>query len=245
VRARSRSCEARDINYEELRELWIWALRESGLSIGGVAPIEESLDLRSTDRHCKSFVHTRDPSARFHVSAALGFCWDALQTARTRCNEEDVVRQLLGGDRGQYPRTEVPRLRVDVTLSATTEWGKEIPLPSAEVWKNWARETIGRLENIEPLLPIEQVREDRKGNLEILAFRSEPELHVLCKLDGTLVLRGVELAAWQTIQLPRTWDDSSRKPDPGPHDQLAALLRRLKASLHGWREALDHLSPTN
>jgi len=233
------------MNYEEFKELWTWALRESGLPIGGVTPIEETLDLRSTDRHCKSFVYAHDRVATFHVSAELGFRWDALQTARTRCYEEDTVRQLFGADRGESPRTEVPWLRVDVTLSANTEWGKEISLPSAEVWQSWVRETIGRLENIEPLLPIEQVRDNRKGNLEILAFRSEPELNVLCKPDGSLVLRGVEVAAWQAINLPRKWDDSSRKPDKGPHEQLAALFRRLTASLRGWREALDHLAPTN
>ena len=233
------------MNYDEFKELWTWALRESGLPIGGVTPIEETLDLGSTDRHCKSFVNTHDLGATFHVSAALGFRWDALQTARTRHTEEDAVRQLFGVDREKYPRTEASWLRVDVTLNANTEWGKEIPLPSAEALKNWTRETIARLENIEPLLPIEQVRENRTGNLEILAFRSEPELNVVCKPDGSLVLRGVEVAAWQAVNVPRKWDDSSRKPDKGPHDQLAALFRRLKASLHGWREALDHLAPTN
>jgi hypothetical protein len=235
------------MNYEQFKELWTWALRESGLLIMGVAPIEESLDLQSTDRNCKSLVYLPGDHrvTQFHVSAALEFRWDALQTARTRYTEEDMVRQLFGVDRGQYPRTEVPWVRVDVMLRASTEWGKELPLPAAEVWKNWARETLGRLENIEPLLPIEQVRENRKGNLEILAVRSEPELNVLCKPDGSLALRGVEVAAWQAISLPRKWDDSSRKPDKGPHDQLAALFRRLKASLHGWTEALDHLAPTN
>jgi hypothetical protein len=196
------SCEARGMNYEEFKELWTWALRESGLPIGGVMPIEESLDLRSTDRRCKSVVHAHDRAATFHASAALGFHWDALQTARTPSTEEDAVRQLFGVDRGQYPRTEVPWLRVDVTLHANTEWGKEIPLPSAEVWKNWTRETIGRLENIEPLLPIEQVRENRKGNLEILAFRSDPELNVLSKPDGSLVLRGVEARGMAGHQSP-------------------------------------------
>jgi hypothetical protein len=104
---------------------------------------------------------------------------------------------------------------------------------------------VGRLENIEPLLPIEQVRENRRGMLEILAWKSDPELNVLCKSDGTLVLRGVEIAAGQVMNLPRKWDDDSRKQDKGPHDQLAALFRRLKASLHAWMVALDHLAPTN
>ena len=136
-----------------------------------------------------------DRVATFHVSAELGFRWDALQTARTRTSEDDLIRELFGTDRSQYPRTELPWLRVDVTLHASTTWGQEIPMPSAEVWRNWARETVSRLENVEPLLPIEQVRENRKGMLEILAWKSEPELKVLCKEDGALVLSGVEIAA--------------------------------------------------
>jgi hypothetical protein len=234
------------MNYEQFKDLWMWALRESGLPLFLGEPLEESLDLRSTDRHCKSFVHLpSDPAATFDVSAELGFRWDALQTARTNTSEGDLVRELFGTDRSQYPRTELPWLRVDATLRASTLWGKEIPMPSAEVWSNWAHETLGRLENVEPLLPIEQVSENRKGMLEILAWKSEPELKVLCKPDGALVLRGVEIAAGQVINLPRKWDDDSRKQDKGPHDQLAGLFRRVKASLRGWREALDHLAPTN
>ena len=30
------------MNYEQFKDLWTWALRESGLLIRGVAPIEES-----------------------------------------------------------------------------------------------------------------------------------------------------------------------------------------------------------
>ncbi len=233
------------MNYDEFKETWSLALQESGLPIGGVTPLEERLDLRTTDRHCKTYVHMFDTAGAFHVALELGFRWDALQTARTRSTEDDMVRQLFGLDRATYPRTVVPWLRVDVTLHASTEWGKEIPLPSVEVWRGWARETIGRLENVEPLLPIEQVRESRSGGLEILAWRGEPELDVYCRRDGALVLRGVEIAAWQAIHLPRTWDDSDRKPDQGPDAQLAALYRRLKPALQAWTAALDHLAPTN
>ncbi|MCX5748055.1 MAG: hypothetical protein NT062_36810 [Proteobacteria bacterium] len=234
------------MNYEQFKDLWTWALRESRLPQFVGEPIRETLDLRSTDRKCQSFLHVHsDPATTFNVSAELGFGWDALQTARTTTSEGDLIRELFGTDRSQYPRTELPWLRIDVILRASTLWGKEIPLPTAEVWRSWARETVGRLENIEPLLPIEQVRENRKGMLEILAWKSDPELNVLCKPDGTLVLRGVEIAAGQVINLPRKWDDDSRKQDKGPHDQLAALFRRLKASLHGWTMALDHLAPTN
>ncbi|HEX8107647.1 MAG TPA: hypothetical protein VF516_07950 [Kofleriaceae bacterium] len=66
----------------------------------------------------------------------------------------------------------------------------------------------------------------------MLAWQSEPELNVLCNPVGALKLRGVEIATWQAIDLPRKWGDTSRKPDKGPHDQLAAMFKRLKAPLN-------------
>ena len=41
------------------------------------------------------------------------------------------------------------------------------------------------------------------GMPEILAWQSEPELQVLCSPTGELKLRGVEIATWQAIELPR------------------------------------------
>jgi hypothetical protein len=234
------------MNYEEFKELWAWALRESGLPVFAGEGVEETLDLRTTARRCRQFVRPADDGAAvFHVSAELGFVWDALQVARTLSTEDDLIRELFGGARSVYPRTEPPWLRVDVSLHATTTWGRELAMPAAEVWRSWARETSGRLENVEPLLPIEQVRENRKGGLEILAWKGPPTLDVMCAADGGLLLKGVQLKALQVIGLPRKWDDESRKQDKGPGDQLAALFRRLKAALHGWTEALDHLAPTN
>lgn len=157
-----------------------------------------------------------------------------------------MLHELLGLERTRKPRTELPWLRVDVTLRASIVWGSEIPLPAALAWQRWARETLGRLERIEPVIPFENVRERRNNLLpEILAWQSEPELNVLCNLDGKLKLRGVEIATWQAINLPRKWDDTSRKPDKRPHDQLAAMFKRLKAALNAWMEALDHLTPSN
>jgi hypothetical protein len=90
-----------------------------------------------------------------------------------------------------------------VTLRASMMWGKEIALPAPAAWQRWARETLGRLESIEPVIPVEKVREGRNGLPEILAWQSEPELNVLCNPDGTLKLRGVEVATWQAVNLPR------------------------------------------
>jgi len=235
------------VNYDEFKQAWVWAVRESGLPIIGLDPIDETLDLRSTERTCKSFVESprRQHPEPFHVTAALEFRWDALHAARTRSNEGDMLQELLGQDR-RNARTERPWLRVDVTLRASTMWGKEIPLPSPAAWASWARETTLRLEKIDPVVPEERVRESKRGLLpEILGWQSEPEAHVICGADGALRLRGVELATWQAIELPRRFDDPERRPDKAPDAQLVAMMERLKAAMGAWAETLDHLSPTN
>jgi hypothetical protein len=106
-------------------------------------------------------------------------------------------------------------------------------------------ETTLRLERIDPIVPDERVREGRRGLPEILAWQGEPEAHVICGADGALRLRGVELATWQAIELPRRWEDSERRPDKAPDAQLIAMMKRLKAAMGVWTEVLDHLSATN
>ena len=63
--------------------------------------------------------------------------------------------------------------------------------------------------------------------------------------DGTLRLRGVELATWQALELPRKWDDSERRPDKALDARLIAMMERLKTAIGVWTEVLDHMSPAN
>lgn len=232
------------MTYDEFKQTWIWALQQSSLPIIGPDPVNESLDLRTMDRTGKSFVEPsglRHEAEPFHATAAVEYRWDALQTARARTTEDDLLHVLHGLDRTRKPRTELPWLRVDVTLRASTLWGKESPLPLPSAWQRWAHEVLGRLESIEPVIPEERVRERRNGLPEILAWQSEPELRVLCKPDGALTLRGVEIHSWQGISLPRKWSDPNRKPDESPDKQLLEMFKRLRLSLHAWVECLDHL----
>jgi hypothetical protein len=199
------------------------------------------------ERTCRSFVEPTggQHAEPFHVTAMLEFRWDALETAWTNTTEEYVLHELLGLDRTRRPRTAMPWLRIDVTLRASTVWGKEIPLPAPSAWQGWARETLGRLERVERVIPTENLRRVRKGLPEVLAWKGEPQLNVLCTPGGTLKLRVVEIATWQAIDFPRRWDDPDRKPDKGPDDDLSAMFKRLKAGLNAWTEALDHLAPSN
>lgn len=233
------------MTYDEFQQAWVQALRESMLPILGVDPVEESLGLRSMERVVKSFVEPfgGQHAEPFHVAAELAYRWDALQTARTATTEEDLLSELLGREGSRRPRTAHPWLRVDVTLRASTQWGKELALPAQPAWQRWARETLGRLESIEPLLPSETLREGRSGLPQILAWQSEPELRVLCSPTGELKLRGIEVATWQAIEVPRKWDDPDRRPDERPDAPLAAMFKRLRAAMNAWMEALDHLTP--
>ena len=236
------------MTYDELKDAWIAALRESGLRIMGPRLIDEALDLRTLDRTCKAFAEPpgTQHAEPFHVTTALEFRWDALQTARTNTTEEDLLQELLGLDRTRRPRTELPWLRADVTLRASTMWGHEIALPAAAVWQRWVRETLSQLDDVEPVASVESARRGRSDLLpETLVWQSDPELCVLCKPDGTLRLRGIEISTWQAIYLPRKWDDPDRKPDRHPYDQLAAMCRRVETSLDAWMKALDHLALSN
>jgi hypothetical protein len=53
------------------------------------------------------------------------------------------------------------------------------------------------------------------------------------------VLEGLEIAAWQAIDVPRILDDPDHDPDPGPDEELAAMFGRTQAALSGWMQALD------
>ncbi len=65
-----------------------------------------------------------------------------------------------------------------------------------------------------------------------------------CDARGALLLEGVEVSAWQAINLPRIWDDPERDEDPPPDHELERMFARVRGALYAWLEALDHLRPT-
>jgi hypothetical protein len=230
------------VTYRDFKRAWVAALRDSGLRKIGIDYVTESLDLGSMRRTCTSGVEPMGQDIEpFHVTGTLEWHWHSLHDARTATTEEDLLTELLGKDDVRRVRTERPWLRVDVTLRATTLWGKEVAMPGPSTWTAWAREAFARLESIEPIVPPETVREGRGGRLEILAWQGEPEAHVLCGREGDLRLRSVEVAAWQAIELARTWDDPRRTPDTGTEQQLGGLFARVRAALQAWVEATDYL----
>lgn len=171
----------------------------------------------------------------FHAAAILSWQWEASLAARSATTEEDLLMELFGPG-GYYLSTEPPWLRVDVTLRAAPPVDAPLPMPGAEAWRRWAAAVSDRLAT---LLPITS-EEDEHG-LIALSWRSEPEVRLRCEPDGRLLLAGVELAAWQGIELLCQWDNPDREWDADPDEQLADFAGRVRAALREWGDCLEHL----
>jgi hypothetical protein len=229
------------MDHDEFKAAWDNALREAGLE--RLVPATETIDARTMERRYEVAVlpiggQTAEP---FHVTALLSWRWDAVQSARSRSTEEDLLTEVLG--HAEDVDTEVRRLRIDIVLRASLPWGNAIPMPSPASWRRWMEETLGRLERVEPILPNEAVREGEGGRLEVFAWKDEPHVEAICRADGSLTVSEVGLAAWQVIELPRKWDDPEREADEPAAHQLGQMFVRVRAALHAWMEATDHLAP--
>lgn len=238
-----RGATIRLMRYDDFKLSFAKAIARSGLRAWSTPT--ERLDLRDLRREYEVYVEPLggQDAEPFTVTAVLSWSWDALSEARTTTTEEDMLTALFGRDDVDAFETEQPWLRVDVKLHATLPWGKALPMPSQSALAAWAHEVVGRLESTEPLLPDEAVEETDDGNLAILAWQGTPEVRATCTPGGVLMLDRVVLAAWQSINPPRIWDDPDREDDD-PAEQLDALFARVRRALHVWMETLDHLVRT-
>lgn len=232
------------MNYESFRDAWNDALRQSRLPTIGLYATE-TLDTRMLDREYKVYVEPLggQDAEPFHVTATLSWSWHALHTARAATKDEDILSEMLGRDGAEGLETERPYIRVEIKLSARAPYEKPLPMPSRAAWADWVREAMGRLETVESLTPDEDVRVNRMGMLEILAWQEKPKAITVCSPTGELLLAAVEISAGQLVELPRVLDGSDRARDEGPEEQLASLFGRVRASLMAWMQAVDHLAP--
>jgi hypothetical protein len=223
------------MNYREFLGAWEEAFLGKGVLAHTDRP-EETIDLEGMERKYSVRVgmFCGGPSPEpFTASMELKWEWDALKSARTRTTEEDVLGELLGREGAMGIPTEQPWLRVDITLAGKVHVGSTLVLPSAKAWRSWVNETA---QTVDPLLPF-------SGGTSIESWRGEPTAEVRCDAIGEFSLRGVELAAWQALSLPRQWDDPDREPDESVQQQLEAFAGRLRDALQAWKTCLKALLP--
>jgi hypothetical protein len=225
------------MNYDQFRTLWHEALGEAGLMPFSLFP-SETVDIRRMSRAYRVLTSLRSvqQAGPFHITTELSWKWDACLSARAETTEEDLLIEILGQD-GYYLVTEQPWMRVDVTLRATAPMDAPLPMPDSDTWRHWAAAVTQRLS---PLLYSGEVDEEA-DNLSPLAWCGEPTAQLRCDSEGRLYLTGVELPAWQGIDLPRQWDNPDRSPDGWPDVQLADFASRLRRALEVWEDCLEHL----
>jgi hypothetical protein len=232
------------VDYEAFRHIWLYALRASRLPTIGLHGTE-MLDTRRLDRSYSVHVEPLggQDAVPFHVTAELSWDWQATNTVRGSRTDAELLSEMLGRDEIEGLETEKPLIRVDIKLRASAPYDKPLPLPARAAWAKWVEETMARLDRIEPLLPDEIVRENRMGMTEVLAWQGSPTAKVTCQPGGELRLEGVEIAAFQLIEMPRLIDNPD-DCDEGPDVELEELFGRVRASLNAWMQALDHLRAT-
>ena len=228
------------MNYNQFRTIWHEALETAGLMPFPPRPME-AVELDWLSRRYSISVSLRgvQRAGPFYISAGLSWRWDAALAARSATTEEDLLIEVLGQD-GYYLVTEQPWLRVDVTLRATLPMDAPIPMPDAGAWRRWATEVTTRLASFLPIMGMNE------GEVEpaSLSWRGEPTARLRCHPNGQLYLTGVELSAWQGIDLPRQWDNPDRPPDGWPDAQLADFASRLRQALREWEDCLGYFHPS-
>lgn len=229
------------MDYDSFRAAWTSALWKSGLRRIDPQPLE-TFDVRSLDRTYETVIEPLggQDAAPFYVMAKLRWVWDALGNTRARLGDEQVLEQLIGRDAAADMPTEKWFIRVDLELIATAPHGHPLPMPAPAAWQRWARETVGRLESVERLVPDEAWSGRARGAGQLLAWRGVPRATAQCSPQGVLRLERVETSAWQLVELPRTFLEVD-EPRAHMDTQLAELFGRLRAALGAWMQALDHL----
>ena len=113
------------MTYEEFKQAWGHARRDSGVPILSAHEGKETMDLRSMDRSFESHVKPvgGQDAEPFYVTATLSWRWDSLLTARTATTEEDMLSELLGREEARDVETEPSWMRVDVKLHASLPMG--------------------------------------------------------------------------------------------------------------------------
>ncbi|HWO09898.1 MAG TPA: hypothetical protein VNN80_10480 [Polyangiaceae bacterium] len=231
------------MDYDSFRAAWAHALRRSGLRRIDPYP-SETLDTRTLQRSYETLIEPLggQDAEPFHVLATVGFEWDALNDARGRVGDDGVLAELVGRDAAEELSSGPRFVRVELVLSARGPYGNPLPLPAPAAWQKWARETLRRLEDIEPLLPAERWRKTARGVGDVLAWRGAPKATVVCLPSGELRLEAVETSAGQLLDLPRVLADGD-EPSTRTEARLRELFERLRAALTAWMQAVEHLRP--
>jgi len=213
------------MRYEEFRDQLQDALRDVGLFLQHIGNPIETIELSRTRRRWKVYILRSSPpnTEPFHVAAKIVFDWSPFDAARSYTCEEDLLMKLLG--RKKRPSNTAPRFtRVDLELQASLPYGSTTTIPDPQIFASWT-DSVGQ--KLDTLLT---ERKERQGRLiAVLGGLEEVEVEARCDAGGMLSLKGVSVAGFRFVRVPRVWDDPDRdNAEKGAAEELARLARRFK-----------------
>jgi len=224
------------MRYETFRDRLEQALRNAGVSFLELSR-RETLELPALSRTYEVSVGLDSPKQAdpFFVTAMIAFSWDPFQSARSYTTEEDLLTELFG--RMRSTKRTTPRWqRIDMTFLAKPHYGSKMLTPDPRVLSTWKR-SVERL--LVHLVPV-KTSEGRDGQSIAIGWRGEVEIRELCSPNGSLILNGIEIAAFQLVNPPRSSADPDRR-DGNISGQLEQLARRFQTAFDGWMDLVHEL----
>jgi hypothetical protein len=227
------------MRYDQFRNQFQVALQEVGLFIQRIGDPVETIELSGTGRRWKVYISRSSPpnAEPFHVSAKIAFAWSPFDTARSYTCEEDLLTELLGRKR-QGLNTVRRFIRVDLELRASLPYGSTTAMPDPKLFGSWTDSVSQKLDKLFT------ERKERQGRLiAVLGSLEEVELEARCDAGGILSLKGVSIAGFRLIRVPRMWDDPDRRSaEKGAAEELARLARRFKNAMDQWTGCVAELA---
>ena len=87
----------------------------------------------------------------------------------------------------------------------------------------------------------EHLMSEHEGHIfAVLGWRGQPTIRARSSADGVMHLDSLQLEAWQSVVLPRVWDDPDRR-DTEPGIRLGEVVSRLGRAYEEWMDSVSEL----
>lgn len=224
------------MRYAEFRDQLEAALGQEGLLFSGAVRRIEKIDLADAVRTWKVYVSRDGPSNTepFHVSAAISFTWNPIDTARAYTCEEDLLNELISK---RSLRTQPRWTRVDLSLRASLPYGSTTAIPEASVFGAWTAAVREKAD-----ATFTEVKERNGRILVVQGGHDDLELHARCNSDGMVSLRALTISAFRIVRVPRVWDSPERRAAEADwHREFNRLARTFRTAIDSWTQSIAAL----
>jgi hypothetical protein len=135
-------------------------------------------------------------------------------------------------------KTEQRFTRVDFDLHARLPYGSTTSIPEAQTFGSWAGSINKKLDKA-----FTESKWRRGRLVAVLGALDEVNIEAKCDATGPLSLKGLSIAGFRLVRVPRVWDDPERRnAEKGATAELSRLAQRFKHSLDEWSTSIVELA---